>query len=135
MDALLKLNCSNSINMFSRSRLIEKVRPIVHNDDNLVKLISSFCNLPIVYNMGRNFSIKTAPLTFIAEILFNIILDDIDQVVIEERFPKLKYARFQHSIFIPIFNKDKEQYYYNALNEIFNKCNLPSPNIERAVRG
>lgn len=57
MDALLKLNCSNSINMFSRSRLIEKVRPIVHNDDNLVKLISSFCNLPIVDNMGRNFSI------------------------------------------------------------------------------
>ena len=42
MDALLKLNCSNSIKMFSRSRLIEKVRPIVHNDDNLVlvKLIS-----------------------------------------------------------------------------------------------
>lgn len=59
IDALLKLNCSNSINMFSRSRLIEKVRPIVHNDDNLVN--SSFCNLP-----GRNFSIKTAPLTFIA---------------------------------------------------------------------
>lgn len=61
-------------------------------------------------------------------------MDDIDQVI-EERFPKLKYARFQHEIFIPIFNKDKEQYYSNALNEIFNKCNLPSPNIERAVRG
>lgn len=48
IEVLLLLDCSNSSLMFSRSRLLEKVRPIVHNDEHLVKLISSFCNLPFV---------------------------------------------------------------------------------------
>ena len=42
MEALLRLDCSCSELYFSRRRLIEKVRPIVDNDDDLVKLISSF---------------------------------------------------------------------------------------------
>ncbi|KAF3452225.1 hypothetical protein FNV43_RR08323 [Rhamnella rubrinervis] len=74
------------------------------------------------------------PLTLIAEILFNIILDDIDQEI-EVRLPKLKYARYQDEIFIPIYQKEKEQSYYKALNEILNKCYLLSPTLERAVRG
>lgn len=136
MEALLQLDCSKSVISFSRSRLIEKVRTIVHYDDNIVKLISSFCNLPIVDNMGRDFSHNSGvpPLTFIAEILFNIILDDIDQKI-EDRLPNLKYARFQHEIFIPIFNKFNELDYYKALNEIFHECNFISPTFERAVRG
>lgn len=86
--------------------------------------------------MGRDFSLNTGvpPLTFIAEILFNIILDDIDQEI-EKRLPKLKYARIQHEILIPIYYKDKEKSYYKALNEIFNEYNLLSPILERAVRG
>lgn len=136
MDSLLRVDCSNSAIYFSRSRLIEKVRPIVHNDDDLVKLISSFCNMPYVDNKGRPFSLNTGvpPLSLISEILFNIILDDIDQEI-EVQLPKHKYARYQDEIFIPIYEKDKEEYYYKALNEIFKKCNLLSPTLERAVRG
>ena len=86
--------------------------------------------------MGRDFSLNTGvpPLTLIAKILFNIILDDIDQEI-EVRLPKLKYARYQDEIFIPISQKEKELYYYKALNEIKKKCNLLSPTLERAVRG
>lgn len=41
----------------NRSRLIDKVRHIV--DDDLVKLISDFCNLPVVDNIGREFDLNT----------------------------------------------------------------------------
>jgi hypothetical protein len=135
VQTLLIVNCSNSELKFSRSRLIEKVRSIVNND--LVKLISSFCNAPIVDNMDRDFSINTGvpPLPFIAEVLFNIYMDDIDREI-EKRLPKLKYARYQNEILIPIFDEEKEQSYCEVLNDIFiNECNLLSPTLERAVRG
>ena len=135
MEALIQLNCSNSITKFSRSRLIEKVHTIVHNDEGLVKLISSFCNISIINTTGNDCSVNTGvpPLTFIAEILFNIILDDIDREI-EEQLPKLKYARFEHEIFIPIFHK--EQYStLEALNKIFDECNFLLPTLQHAVRG
>lgn len=85
--------------------------------------------------MGNDLSINTGipPLTFIAEILFNIILDDIDQKM-EERLPKQKYARFQHEIFIPIYHKEHYSI-MEALNDIFHECNFISPTIELSVRG
>lgn len=137
MEALLILNCGKSITYFSRSRLIEKIRPIVNNDDNLVKLISSFTDLHVVDNKGRYLlSLKAGIpyIPFISEILFDIIMDDIDQTI-EERLPKLKYARFLNEIFIPIFNKVNNIELYAALNDIFKECNLTSPDIEHAVRG
>lgn len=136
IEALIYLNCKDSCTKFSRSRLIEKVRPIVNNDDSIVKLISSFCNLPIVDNIGRDFSFNTGipPLIYLGNILFNIFLDDIDQEI-EERLPDLQYARFEHVLLIPIFHIDKEPYYCNALNEILNKYNFILPPFVRTVRG
>ena len=61
-------------------------------------------------------------------------MDDIDQTI-EERLPKLKYARFLNEIFIPIFNKVNNIELYAALNDIFKECNFTSPDIEHAVRG
>lgn len=106
-------------------------------NNDLVKLISSFCNAPIVDNLNRDFSVDTGvpPLPFISEVLFNIYMDDIYRKM-EERLPKLKYARYQNEILIPIFDGEKEQSYYEVLNDIFfNECNLPPPTLERAVRG
>lgn len=133
VDALLRLNCSNSAITFPRSRLIEKVKTIIHSEQ-LVHLIISFCNLPIVDNMDRVISVKTCfpPMIFIGEILLNIILSDIDHEM-EKRFPKL--ARLQHEILIPIFGKDNDGMYNTALDEIFNQSYFMAPVIERAVRG
>lgn len=83
--------------------------------------------------MGGVFLLKAGvpPLTLIADILFNILLDDIDKEI-EERL--LPYARFQHEIFVPIYHKDKEQTASKAFHEIFKQCNLRQPTLVRAVR-
>lgn len=108
IEALLLINCSDSLTKFPRSLLIEKVQAIVHYDDGLVKLISSFCNLALLDNTGKDWSDKTGvpPLLFISSILFNIFLDEIDREI-EEQLPKLKYARYEFEILVPIFHKEK----------------------------
>lgn len=136
IKTLLRLDCSNSVLNFSRSRLIEKVRSIVNND-YLVKLFSSFCNAPIIDIWGRDLSMNTGvpPLPFIEDVLFNIYMDEIDREI-EKRLPKLKYARYQDEILIPIFDEEKEQSYCEVLNDIIiNECNLLAPILGRAVRG
>lgn len=136
IEALLLINCSNSLTKFPRSLLIEKVKPIVNYDDGLVKLISSFCNLPLLDNTGKDWSVKTGvpPLLKISEILYNIFLDEIDREI-EERLPKLKYARYEYEIFVPIFNKEKVHSTIEALSDIFKQYNFLPPTLDRAVRG
>lgn len=75
-------------------RLIEKVKSVV-KDELLAKLLSSFCNLPILDSSGKDWSVKTGipPVVFISSIQKNLFLDDLDREV-EVRFPNLQYARF-----------------------------------------
>lgn len=67
----------------------------------LNKLLSSFCDLPILDSSGKDRSSKTGipPVVFISYIFFNLFLDDLDREV-EVRFPNLQDARFQHEMFI-----------------------------------
>jgi retron-type reverse transcriptase len=115
---------------------MEKVRPIVNNDECLVKLIWSFCNNQILDNSGQDLSTNNGiPLMgVISQVLFNIMIDDIDQKM-EERFPNQKYARYEHEIFIPIHYNEDEMVYYTELHNIFNECNFIAPEIECAIRG
>lgn len=135
VETLLRLNCSNSYITFPRSRLLEKVKTIVHNEQ-LVDLIKSFCNLPIVDDTGRVLYLNTCfpPMIFIGDTLLNIILDDIDHEM-GKLIPKQNFARMQHEILIPIFDKDNDGLYTTVLDALFNQCHFIAPAIERAVRG
>ena len=78
-------------------------------DDKIVKLISNFSNLPIYdydENRERDISLKTGipPVSFIGEIIFHFIYDDIDRLI-EERLPQLQFARYKSEILIPIYHK------------------------------
>ena len=76
MEALIRLNCAKSMTYFSKSRLIDKIRPIVNNDDNLVKLILSFTDLHVVDDKSRYLLELKAGISYlylISDILFNII--------------------------------------------------------------
>lgn len=75
-------------------RLIEKVKSVV-KDELLAKLLSSFCDLPILDSSGKDWSVKTGipPVVFISSIQKNLFIDDLDREV-EVRFPNLQYARF-----------------------------------------
>lgn len=136
IEALLLINCWNSITRFPRSILIEKVQAIVNYDSELVKLISSFCNLAVLDYTGEEWSDKTGvpPLLFISEILFNIFLDEIDREI-EEQLPNIKYARYEFEILVPIFHKEKLHSTMDALSEIFNKYNFRQPKLYTALRG
>jgi hypothetical protein len=106
-------------------------------DDELVKLISSFCNLPIFDKNGRVYSPKTGvpPVEFIFEILFNIIFDDVDRSI-EARLPSLQFVRLQHEIIIPIFHKEIDHllYYLTVIHSIVDECHLNSPSVRFAHR-
>lgn len=138
LDSLLIVNCNHCVFKFSRSRLIDKILPILNYDDDFVKLISSFCSLQIIDDLGRDLSLKTGvpPMKMIAHILLNIILDDLDREI-ENKMPKLSFARYQDEILIPIFHKDQDQelYVYQIINEIFNEMYSFTPKAVRAVRG
>lgn len=135
VEALLRLNCSKSYITYPRSRLLEKVKTLLNNEQ-VVDLIKCFCNLSIIDNMDRVHSLNTCfpPMIFIGEIRLNRILDDIDQEM-AKRLPKQNYARLQHEILIPIFGEDKDGLYNTTLDEIFHQCNFMPPEIKRAVRG
>lgn len=95
MDILVHINCEESVSMFSRSRLLEKIDAIVNNDQIWLQMISSYCNLPIMDINGNDISEMTGipPVPFISDILFNIFMDDIDQEI-ENRLAYQRYARY-----------------------------------------
>lgn len=92
MDAIIRLNCLKSISHISRVRLFLIIRSIANKDDNFVKLIKSFIELNVVDEERILSPISTnegiPPVRFISNVLFNIILSDID-MGIEKQLPKL----------------------------------------------
>lgn len=83
IDMILRIDCSKAIVTFDRMKLIEKVISLVNHDDSFIRLVTSFCNLPILDSNGNDLSIKGGipPVDFIGEVLFNIIISDIDKQV------------------------------------------------------
>lgn len=102
-----------------------------------MKLFTSFCNLPSLDSNGNDFSIKSGipPVVFIGEVLFNIIISDIDKQVTSE-FPQLQYIRLFYEILIQIdSNMIIKQ--IKRLNEIINDCinSYFSHSVVKCIRG
>lgn len=84
MDMIVLIDCSKAILTFDRMRLLEKVSDLVNHDVDFLRLITSFCNLPILDpTIGKHVSIQSGipPVSFIGEVLFNIIISDMDKEV------------------------------------------------------
>lgn len=136
VDILLRIDCSNAMMTFSRSRLIELItyRILNKKDNGFIDLISAFCNLPIYDIIGNDLSIDTGipPVYYISEVLFNIVLTDIDHKM-SERLPKLKYARYLHEIIIEIQDNEMQNKIDRVI-AILKECNI-GHSYELVIRG
>lgn len=101
-------------------------------------MIKSIVNLPILDEAGRDFSSKTgAPMIpLLDDILFNMILDDIDQQI-EKQLPELHYARYQHMMLIPLsqIHHEYEVSIIHTLYKIFPECYLDPSRNRKYSRG
>jgi len=137
--AILFMDCSKSLPIYPKERILEKVYPLIHYDDDLYRLLESFCNLPILDEKGRDYSNKKGvpPLSNMNRVLFNIYLDDIDQEI-EAQLPKnVIFVRFLEKYYLLSKLKDPSEIYKigETLNRIFISKKLVSPIIRIAFRG
>lgn len=122
VELLLLFDLSPSLPLLSRSRLLSKLESVV-KDPFLLRLISSFLELPIIDKTETDWSTKTGipTVTFPTPILFHFFLDELDRAF-EAHFLNFRYARYYHQIFVPIFlGKSKEfsaPRFMNLLNEL-----------------
>lgn len=96
----------------------------------------SFCNLPILSGTGKDYSQNKGipPLKDIDNVLFNIILDDIDRDL-EAEFPKMKYVRFQHIFLFPFTDLYDMYNCIGPINDIFLKNHFLTPITQIVFKG
>lgn len=121
-EALLYIDCANSILTFNRERVLEKVNPIIDYDEYLLGLIEQFTNCYVIDEMDRNYihigGIPPYPL--LGNVLFNIIIDDIDREI-QSILPNLTYVRYQHKFFIPFAKVSQMNVNTSIIYKIFEK--------------
>lgn len=136
LESLFYMDCSNSVNSISRERLLSKVFPILSYNKDLYRLIESFCNLPILSGEGKDYSLNKGipPLKEIDNVLFNIILDDIDRDL-EAELPTIQYVRFQHIFFFPFTDESDMNNCIGRINDILIKNDFIYPNTQLLLKG
>lgn len=136
LESILCMDSSESLVHFSRSRLLEKVKAIVHYNMDIYRLIESFCNLPILSETGIDFSKKTGipPFKDLEDVLFNILLDDIDKDL-DAALPKMKYVRYLHIYLFSFTDLYDMNNCIDPINEIFHQNHLIPPIMQVAFKG
>lgn len=143
LTGIMKINLSKSLFCVDRSRLIQKVAPLLLNHPYAVKLFTDFLNARIYNEDGPELvwlnrvleyrpSTGIPPLKHLSRILFNILIDDIDKKL-KERMPDFHYVRYNSEIVFPLYNQGD----YEKLIELFQilkECNFDSFIAERAGR-
>lgn len=136
VNGIIHISCERCIELSSRSRIIEKLSPIL--DPDLQKLISSYFDLYIIDEKGNN---KTYEFAFESKILhnyhkslrnelINILLDDVDKIF---ELQYRQYARYYNEIFIGIRNDIF--YNHSIINNIFNQFNIKYPYFKYIHKG
>lgn len=137
IEALISLDCRPSVNISSRSRLLDKLRPIV--DDNLLLFLSNYINLNVIYdNLDDNLELLDHSTCLLPDPklgfeLLNFILDDIDREF-EERLPRLQHKRFYYDIIIPVYDLNLLNQYVKDIKDIFNSCNFMEPCFKCVIK-
>jgi len=113
--------------LVSRSRLLSKLEPVV-KDPFLLRLISSFLELPIIGTPGKDWSEKRGrpPVHFITPVLFHFYLGELDGAF-ETSFPHFPYARYDSEVYIPIikrisFRRAEGGFAHELRNLLFQNC-------------
>ncbi len=154
LEGLCKLSFTHFKNNFSRARLIEKVRPIMKYDEDLMNLLSDACNMPVLYghaDVKLTYKNRIPSIPYLSDILFDLYLDYVDRKI-EKELPDLQYARCHDEILYPIY-RDKMDLDEGIKKELIriskecelwrppvvepgdHKCSLESPLFTTTVRG
>lgn len=88
--------------LHGRSRLLAKLEPVL-NDPSIFQLVSSFLNLSILDEDGRDWSAEAGvpAVGLLASVLLNFYLDYFDRTFIN-RFPHLPFVRYIHEIIVAV---------------------------------
>ena len=133
VEALICLDCRQCVNLSSKSRVIDKLRPIV--DDNLLSFLSNYINLNVICDNLEVLDHSTCliPDARLGNELLNFILDDIDREF-EERLPRLKHLRYYYEIIIPVYQSNLLDQYVKDIKDKFNSCNFMEPTFKCATK-
>lgn len=98
---LYYLDLTPSLNMISRSRLLEKLEPLIGNKYTN-SLVSSFLSSPILDEDGRDWSAHVGIPSggLLTLVLFHFFLDNWDRAFYS-LFPNFRYVRYIHESFVP----------------------------------
>lgn len=110
LDELLIIDGYQNISSLNRLRVLEKVRPIIQNDEDLYQILKSYCYYTYIdEENGEECSSLEGlpPIDGISELLLHLFYDDFDQEM-EEKFPNLPYVRCGGLFFFPINEKTGE---------------------------
>lgn len=112
VENLILVDLSRSVEILSQERLFQKKEVVLH-DRYLLNLLSSFLTWPFIDKTGERawtpWSEKKGIPTgsefgFLSQVLLNYYFDDLDRAF-KVKFPKMKYARFDYEVRIPIYNQ------------------------------
>ncbi|CAN8221687.1 unnamed protein product [Cochlearia groenlandica] len=112
-----------------RSQVLSQLLPLLNEDPYVIEIITSILNLPIIDEAGKDLSSETGlpMIPILDDILFNIYLKQLDQRIALS-LPKLKYARYQRWMLIPITKKSIKDIIsiLHTMNEICCEYNIIS---------
>lgn len=119
VDRLYKLDLGDSLRIIPKTLILDKVKPFV-GDGTVYKLISSFLDLPIIDDDGKNISYGIPPVGEITKVLLNIVLMEIFDREFPKRFPGIAFSRFINEVVISTRGNDDfdEKAGYALLEEL-----------------
>ncbi|NP_862324.1 hypothetical protein BrnaMpl_p2 (mitochondrion) [Brassica napus] len=119
LNNFIVISLHKTIYSYSKSRVLEKVAPLVNSDHYLMSILNSLIYNQILDEEGKDYSypIGSPLIPILDNVLSNIFLDDLDQKI-EDQFPHIQYARYQHIMVLSKPTTDKEVF-DNTLNQIF----------------
>ena len=120
LEGLLLIDCSNSYESIPICGVLDKMKRIFNNDDNLYRLFASLIKIPIRYEGGRSSSNidSISKLPYLSYILFDIYMDNIDRFI-KDCYPVFKYARFRSYMVIGFNSIDEKITFMYEKESIF----------------
>lgn len=125
--------------MFFNKRLIKSIRPILNNDKQLVDLVSSYFELPVLDldgNVCEDEEVVQYPMgDVLSHTLFNNLLIHVSHLVLE-LYPDMYYVRYSSNEFLfPIYDLNRVETTFKYILNVFKETQLCYPSLLCAFRG
>lgn len=140
LDGVLCVSVALSYQTLSNKRLIERIRPIIHNDKRLLDLISSYCCDLSVIDLDGDVCDEDEVALYpngnsLSRTLISILLENVDLKFIE-LYPAINYVRYSNEFLFPIYDIEMQvPTLLHSIRNVFQDVHIRYPSVLCAFRG